>query len=178
MCNFVPRKGRHTNPHLTIWRSSDGYTYTAAIENLHLPPDAQLTVLLPNEQTTLQNILNPFWGKVVYIDFWATWCAPCLQEMEHSVALQQMYEGEDVVFLYLSLDQTADKWRTKIAELGVNGYHYLLNSALTTEVAKLWQLGAIPRYMLVSKQGVMVNPNAPNPTNNQLIVQLDNLLNK
>ncbi|OWY24147.1 TlpA family protein disulfide reductase [Sphingobacteriales bacterium UPWRP_1] len=152
--------------------------YTAKMGNVHLPPDAQLTILPPNEKTNLANTLSPFLGKVIYIDFWASWCAPCLLEMQHSRRLQQMYEGENVAFVFISLDSTADMWRTKIAELGIGGHHFLLNVALQAELTELWNLGAIPRYFIVNKRGLVVNDSAPPPGSAEIVTQLNNLLNE
>ena len=50
-------------------------------------------------------------GKVIYLDFWATWCSPCLMQMKNSKSWKAKFKNKDVVFLYLSLDK--NKWMEK-----------------------------------------------------------------
>ncbi|MEL6924941.1 MAG: TlpA disulfide reductase family protein, partial [Bacteroidota bacterium] len=71
---------------------------------------AQAPDFLLADVTGKEVSLSDFRGKVVYLDFWATWCSPCIRMMPHSKRLQQQFEGKDVVFLYVSLDKSKQAW--------------------------------------------------------------------
>ena len=59
-------------------------------------------------QKSLADIIKSHEGKVIYIDFWASWCIPCRSEMPHSVTLYEKLKDKEIVFIYLSIDN-ADK---------------------------------------------------------------------
>jgi len=56
-----------------------------------------------NQRDTLS--LSDFRGKVVYLQFWASWCAVCKQQIPYTKLLQNELQGKDVVFLYISVDE-------------------------------------------------------------------------
>src|SRR5690606_22180824 len=57
--------------------------------------------------------LSDLKGKLVYIDVWATWCVPCLQEIPSLKKLESDYHGKDIYFVSMSVDQKKDfeKWQ-------------------------------------------------------------------
>ena len=56
--------------------------------------------------------LSDFRGKVIYMDLWATWCGPCIQESPFFETLSKKYEGKDIVFLPVSTDSRATTWKS------------------------------------------------------------------
>lgn len=104
--------------------------------------------------------VSDFRGKVVYIDFWATWCGPCRAAQPSLTALSQRMEGKEVVILSLSLDQKRKKWKKMVkkhAPGGVHGWVGALNAPQELNIR------FIPRYVLVDKQGNIVEMEAPAP---------------
>src|SRR3954454_24302060 len=86
-------------------------------------PDFTLTDL---EGRPLQ--LSAFRGKVVLLDFWATWCAPCKVEVPHLVALQKKYEPRGLHIIGISMDDDAAPVKIFSREFGVN-YPIVLGNA-------------------------------------------------
>ncbi|WP_338813512.1 TlpA disulfide reductase family protein [Bernardetia sp. Wsw4-3y2] len=121
-----------------------------------------------------EDVLAEYKGKVIYVDFWASWCPPCRGEMPSSQKLHSQFEGKDVVFLYVSFDRAEDKWKNGIEQMDIKGVHFYPASDATQAVSTQYGISGIPRYMLVDKTGKVVNPDAPRPSSGQVIAGLIN----
>lgn len=117
-------------------------------------------------------------GKVIYVDFWASWCAPCHASMTHALALREYYERKDVVFLYLGYNDNVGPWRNAIKSLGINGNskNYIITNSKTARMINDLRIKTIPRYLLFNKQGKLVHPNAPGPEGEAIRKELNQLL--
>ncbi|AWV97579.1 TlpA family protein disulfide reductase [Arcticibacterium luteifluviistationis] len=115
-------------------------------------------------------------GKVIYVDFWASWCGPCRKEFPASRAMHESLSSKqkkDIVFLYISIDEDLEKWRGAVEKLGLeefgeNGHSY--------EVSGRYQVSSIPRYMIIDKKGNLVNDKAPRPSSAETLPALLELL--
>ena len=121
-------------------------------------------------------IQNP--SKVIYIDFWGTWCSPCLNEMPHANKLKLSYVGEDIEFVYLCVRSPEKEWKEKIRELKIDGKHFLLTQDEFNILSEIFQIDGIPHYVLINKSGKIIEKQACCPSDPYLEVQIDRLLNK
>ena len=123
--------------------------------------------------------LSDLKGKVVYVDVWATWCGPCLEEFPHSQKLQQQFEGNDqVAFLYVSVDRDEEKWRKMVDEQKLEGIHIIdpLEGS-DTSVWEAYLLSGIPRYILIDQEGKIADAEADRPSSGKLESEIQALLN-
>jgi len=100
--------------------------------------------------------LSSLRGKVVMIDFWASWCGPCRKENPNVVQLYQKYHDKGFEILGVSLDKTQDEWIKAIADdqlkwLHVSDLQYWQNSA-----ARLYSVSAIPQTYLLDQEGKII----------------------
>ena len=137
--------------------------------------DLHLTALY-DEETTFRQLMDQLQGKVVYVDFWASWCNPCLREMPASHQLQQAYQDKEVVFIYLSKDENAEKWRQATAKHDITQHSYLIDNQYTAELLDELNITAIPRYLVYNRRGDLVHQNAPRPGSPEIRKVLDKYL--
>jgi thiol-disulfide isomerase/thioredoxin len=122
------------------------------------------------KEKSFQEIIGEFKGKVVYVDFWASWCPPCRGEMPHSKNLHEQFKGnKDVVFLYITFDRTEEAWKNGIEKMDIKGHHWYPSQTQQYDINAKFQVTGIPRYMLVDKKGNVVNDNAPRPSSGDVI---------
>ncbi len=126
--------------------------------------------------TTFNDIIAKYDGKVIYLDFWASWCGPCKREMPYSHKLQETFLGKDVVFVYFSSDKNAAAWSSTVDNLKLTGEHYLSSLAVKQDYGTRFNVRFIPRYVLIDKKGKVVDENAKRPSDPQTVNDIEALL--
>jgi thiol-disulfide isomerase/thioredoxin len=93
-------------------------------------------------------------GKVVLIDFWATWCGPCREALPHMQQIAKKFQGQPLVVLSVSLDSDEQKWKEFIAKNNMTWLHYR-DGGFTGSIANLFGVKAIPQTFTIDADGVL-----------------------
>ncbi len=134
------------------------------LQNLSTPGANIVTSFEDINSNVLKSILESYRGRVVYIDFWAPWCSPCMKEMDYSKQIQEYYKDEEVTFLFLANSCNEETWKATIANKGLTGDHILLTSAQYSELRELFEIGGIPHYAIIDRKGNIVSKDAFRPS--------------
>jgi thiol-disulfide isomerase/thioredoxin len=125
----------------------------------------------------IDSLIQKYGDKVIYIDFWAPWCSPCMAEMPFSKDMQTHFINKDVVFLFLANQCKEDSWRATIANKKITGEHLLLTDDQYNVFSSSLGIKGIPHYSLIDKRGKIVMKDAPRPSDrDRLIQEIEKLL--
>jgi len=129
-------------------------------------------------ETNFSTILNSFKGQVVYLDIWASWCAPCRSEIPAAAKLREKYKDKQIQFLYISIDNNFNLWDKAINQEGLNEFpnSYLLLDFENSDFKKKFRVGPIPRYLIIDILGNVIISEAPRPSEESLTQVLDDFL--
>lgn len=124
------------------------------------------TLLDPSgAKITFGKLLNSNKDKVLYLDFWASWCVPCLAEMPASKKLAEDRELKNVSFVYLSIDLAKKDWKTAIQKRQLNtGLHYIIDKEETENLKEFFKVNTIPRYIIIDQANNVLMGDAPRPS--------------
>ena len=143
------------------FQQSNSYPeYTEAIREF-LYKELKLQPGQPAPDFTLHDLdgqpvsLSQFKGQVVLLDFWASWCGPCLIDLPDLRKIKEKTAALSVVFLNVSIDTDDAAWREAIDKHGIKGIHVRADG-FGSDVAKSYQVTGIPSYYLVDSQGLIV----------------------
>ena len=116
--------------------------------------------------------LASFKGKYIYIDIWATWCGPCIQQIPYLQSLEKEYHGKNIEFVSISTDEpqrsggsleaAEKKWRDFIKTKNMTGVQ--LWTGEDSSFQQAYQINSIPRFILISPDGNIVDSDAPRPS--------------
>lgn len=160
----------------------------ATSDYLKLAPGEPAPIFaLPNADGNVVH-LSDFKGKIVYLDFWGTWCYPCIQEIPSALQLQEKYKDKPVVFLYVALEydeENVANWRQFI--LGKSerfsqvlnnqpfpGIHLVAEKQFLNPDIKPYKLNFAPTYVLIDQKGNLVSARAKRA--NKISEEIDKLL--
>ena len=128
----------------------------------------------PNEQDiALSDYVGK--GKVVLVDFWASWCGPCRTEMPYVVEAYKKYKNKDFEVVGVSLDKDITSWKNGIKDLNITWPQMSDLKFWDSELSAAYGVQSIPFTVLLDKDGTII---AKNLRGEELLLKLDELLNK
>ncbi len=148
-------------------------------KNFELAPDIYILDKV-NPIKSFKDLTNKLQGKPIYIDRWATWCTPCIEEFEYNEALHKFLKDNRIEIVYLNSDNDLNEtdWFDFIIAHNLKGYHLRLDSILKADlIDKGIFIPMIPQYLIINQEGLVVTNKANRPSDGiKLYNQLDSLL--
>lgn len=172
------REIKHKNPSC-FKKGKDWFTTTALyqsdvtffnkelqVKNLNaLSAELKQLHLLTEEHTTmgLEKVLDTHKSAYYLLDFWATWCGPCIEDFKQ---LKQMQLPNSVTVISLSLDSNDmfDKWKLKSNQLGHENSYLVTENEANKAIIKSLEVTEIPRYLLLDRKGRLIDFQCQRPS--------------
>src|SRR5665648_26924 len=144
------------------------------IEKNYFKTVVNKTPSVPKEEV-MNAIISKYKGKAVLVDFWATWCGPCLDAMKETREVKNEMHGKDVVFVYITGVTSPQKlWEEKIKIIG--GEHYYLTKEEWNYVLDSFSIKGIPSYLFYDTKGVLKDKVTAYPGSEKMVKMIKELL--
>jgi peroxiredoxin len=145
------------------WMKETLLNHYTAIKRLK-PGNPAPAFTLKNEKGQMVS-LSEFKGKVVYIDFWGVFCGPCIYDIKNYIPqLHEYYKDKDVVFINICVDVKEKQWKDALIKYKLDGINLLAEGWTDHPVCQAYNINGIPHYILIDKEGKIVNNNARGPS--------------
>jgi thiol-disulfide isomerase/thioredoxin len=128
------------------------------------------------QDKSLEKLVAENRGKVILIDFWASWCRPCREELPKSIKLHEKLKEKSVVFMYISIDKNKSDWEKASEKEGIYLEKYNLWNVKRDGRFAEFKINMIPRYMLIDKTGNIVNADVDRPGRSELRKEINKYL--
>lgn len=106
----------------------------------------------------LRKLIEPYQGKLIYVDIWGTWCAPCRENLKESWRVREALKDYDIIYLFLANKSSDEAWKSVISEYNLTGpncVHYNLPADQQSAIERYIGVNGYPTYKLIDKQGVI-----------------------
>jgi len=137
---------------------------------------------LKGDTLLLKDILKSSKNNIKAIDFWASWCAPCINEIIYGNSNRKEISSKSkLVWIYLSVDKNKDDWIKKSNELdeyGLTQHQYLILDSTDSNITRFFSVNKIPRYVILDKNDLIINVDAPRPSFENQFVKIINEIDK
>ena len=105
-----------------------------------------------------RKIIEPYKGRIIYLDIWGTWCSPCKRNLKESWRVREALKDYDIVYLFLANKSSDEAWKSVISEYNLTGQncvHYNLPADQQSAIEHYIGVNGYPTYKLIDKQGVI-----------------------
>jgi len=99
--------------------------------------------------------LHDFNGKVVFLNYWASWCEGCRSNLPKLQKIENHFLGRDVIFLNISMDENKDSWIQAVADEGITGINLYANG-FGSSIVKDYSIKSIPAYFIIDVDGKII----------------------
>ena len=120
-----------------------------------------------NKQITLESLK----GKLVYIDIWATWCFPCIREIPALKKIEEDFKNKNIYFVSMCLKDSKENFEKMVKEKKLGGIQLFAPNP-SNSFFKEYNLKTIPRYILLDKEGKIIDAYASKPSTSNLREQI------
>ena len=103
-----------------------------------------------------RKIIEPYKGRIIYLDIWGTWCSPCKSNLKESWKVKEALKDYDIVYLYLCNRSSEESWKNVIKEYNLTGdncVHYNLPEDQQAAIEHYVGISGYPTYKLIDKEG-------------------------
>lgn len=115
-------------------------------------------------------------GQLVYIDIWATWCLPCINEIPYLQELEESLKDREIHFVSICKNDEKSKWEAMVSEKELGGIQLFASEEDDEDFFDTYMVNGIPRFILVDAKGKIIDADAKRPSNPELIEQINDLL--
>lgn len=134
----------------------------------------QMLVSTKGNAVSLKHILSN--DSITVLDFWASWCVPCIEEFSFTKSLEDKLRNQPVRFVRLSIDQHQSDWKEAVTRYQMNKDSYWIKGADQSTIVSGWKISSIPRFIIIKGNKVM-DMDAPRPSDgNRLLEKLNALV--
>lgn len=146
--NILTDRVKQSTPGLEL---KDAVEALASVSVGGTAPD--ITLMTPdNKEFSLSSLR----GHYVLLDFWASWCGPCLREVPNVKAIYEKYHDKGFEIFGVSLDETAGPWKAAIKKNDMNWHHVSSLKGWECPVAKQYNVTGIPRMYIIDPEGKII----------------------
>ena len=176
---FTGERYREILPYYTNFLQTNEYpAYDAKITDLYekfarVSPGVAAPAFTASDVEGRAVTLAQFRGRVVYLNFWASWCSACVKKIELFNDYADELKNRGVEIVNISIDADADKWHTALTEWNVKGHNLLASSGVARNISAIYGVEAVPQYFIIAKNGTFADKpdrNQPENIRNQLLV--------
>lgn len=121
--------------------------------------------------------LEQYYGKVIYIDVWATWCGPCVGEIPHMEKLYEHYRNNPrIELISISIDDDLNSWQNKLKADKPQWPQFILSDEESKKFRKSLDITSIPRFLVIAPDGTFADTFAPRPSDSHTVNLLDSII--
>lgn len=135
---------------------------------------AQKIISLEGKKLSISEIIKKHEGKILIIDFWASWCRDCILALPFTKELKE--KNPEIQFVYFSLDRSYEQWKRGLDKYGILEYeNYWFDEGWKNNFNNYIDLNWVPRFMVIDQKGAIANYYSIHPNDPEMNKTIDEL---